>query len=392
MGGKAPIIYKQIKFKIKNMAGISKIKFNRLSGGTGSIVVDNTRVSGMLIVSGTAGLAGTSGDIEMKVFTIEAVKDLGLSEAVKYQIKNYLDISESYLYLKIITETSDYSEVETLALYANGECGQIGVYDLDTEFVITDLSALHNIAIGLTNDKIPTQILLCKSIGSTLIEDLVDLSESEYFKTSLHIGEDLTKRDELGLDFLGSVGVDLGLVARTPLGESLAWVKKNNIQDGKLFAEVGFIDGSTFSSKTKTVLDLLSDRQLSFYRKFPNDIGVYPAFDSTAVSNSSDFNTIANNLVYDWSLRRLNATLIPELNSKLGVQSGGVISEPSAVYYEELCNRVLNSMKINGELSDFEVAIDRAQNVVANDTLEITVLLLGNGVARYIELDLGYTI
>lgn len=366
---------------------LSKVTINRAQGGLGRIADSKDGYSAMLIIDD----ASTAGFGEYTFFNAQESIDLAIfSDRVLYQISEYFRFAESPLYVKFAQSTTNYEELEDLQRYASGEARQIGIYDLSSDFVIGDLSAIQTVSSNLEADKTPASIFLAKTI-STTIENLPDLGLGLNYRASFLVGEDITKRTELG-EFVGTVGTVLGLASKTPVGESLAWVEKSNVQSGSLYSELGFADGTTYQSKAESMLEDLDNKKAMFFRKFIGLDGVYPNYDYTTIANTSDFASFQLNKVFDKSYRLLNSIYQPKLNSKLKVIEGGRLQFSTIKYFENLGAQALQNMETQGEVSGFIIEIDPNQNVLATDELKITVKIRPNGTAKFISVSLGFTL
>tara|TARA_R110002126_G_scaffold48851_2_gene135648 strand:+ start:765 stop:1868 length:1104 start_codon:yes stop_codon:yes gene_type:complete len=365
---------------------LSKVTINRAQGGLGRILDSKDGYSALFVVDS----AGTAG--EYTFFTAQDSIDEGVfSDRVNHQISEYFRFASSPLYVKTVTSTTNYTEIEDLQRYADGEARQIGVYDLEGSFGLTDLSALQTVADNLEADKTPASFFLAKAISGT-IEALDDLGTGLNYRTSFIVGEDLTTKASLGVTFLGSVGTFLGLASKTAVGESLAWVEKSNVQSGSLYADFGFIDGTSYTSKASTMLEALDDKKAVFFTKFVGLDGVFPSYDYSCIANTSDFNTFQLNKVYDKAYRNLNTIYTPKLNSKLKVIEGGKLEFTTIKYFENLGSQSLTNMETSGEISGFVIEIDPNQNVLATDTLNVVVKIRPNATGKFITVTLGFTI
>tara|TARA_R110000765_G_scaffold3205_3_gene10017 strand:+ start:1402 stop:2505 length:1104 start_codon:yes stop_codon:yes gene_type:complete len=365
---------------------LSKVTINRSQGGLGRTSDNKDAYSAMLIVDS----AGTSG--EYTFFTAQdSIDEAVFSDRVNHQFAEYFRFSTAPLYVKTVESTTNYTEALDLARYAGGEARQIGIYDLSGSFGLSDLSAIQTVADSLEADKIPASFFLAKDISGT-IEDLADLGAGLNYRASFLVCEDLTTKASLAVDFLGSLGTFLGLASKTAVGESLAWVEKSNVQSGSLYSDFGFVDGTSYTSKAEAMLEALDNKKANFFRRFVGLDGVYPSYDYSAIANTSDFASFQLNKVFDKAYRILNTTFTPKLNSKLKVIEAGKLEFSTIQYFQNLGISALTQMKTNSELSDFILEINADQNVLATDELKVVCKLRPNGTAKFITVQLGFTI
>jgi hypothetical protein len=88
----------------------------------------------------------------------------------------------------------------------------------------------------------------------------------------------------------------------------------------------------------------------------------------------------------------LRAALIPQLLSPLTVDTDGKLSADTVKSFENLASTPLERMVNAGELSGQSVTIDPDQDVLATSTLNIVVELQPRGVARTIQVTIGFTV
>ena len=83
---------------------------------------------------------------------------------------------------------------------------------------------------------------------------------------------------------------------------------------------------------------------------------------------------------------------MPQLASPLVVNADGTLTDDVVAYYETLCARALDVMQRDSEISAYSVTIDPTQDVLSTSTLEITVKVVPVGVARQIEVNVGFAV
>jgi hypothetical protein len=83
--------------------------------------------------------------------------------------------------------------------------------------------------------------------------------------------------------------------------------------------------------------------------------------------------------------------MLPSLNSPITLNANGTLSDTSIAFFETQAGVNLDSMVRDGELSAYGITIDPTQNVLSTSTLVIAVELVQNGVARFIEVPIGFT-
>ena len=91
--------------------------------------------------------------------------------------------------------------------------------------------------------------------------------------------------------------------------------------------------------------------------------------------------------------RGIRSILLPELNAPVYVDPDtGKLSPDSIAYFENLASQTLENMERLRELSGSSVYIDPNQNVLATSKLIIQARGVPVGVARNIEINLGFAV
>jgi hypothetical protein len=127
-----------------------------------------------------------------------------------------------------------------------------------------------------------------------------------------------------------------------------------------------------------------------FLKKHTGISGSYFNDSHTAITQTSDYAQIENNRTIDKAIRGINTSLLPSLNSPLQLNADGTLSETTIAYFESQAGVSLDAMVRDAEISAFEVTIDPAQDVLATSKIIIAVAIVINGVARYIEVPIGF--
>ena len=144
--------------------------------------------------------------------------------------------------------------------------------------------------------------------------------------------------------------------------------------------------------QSTSALDTLRSKGYAFMRKHVGNANTFhmDSFTSTAVS--SDYSTIENNRTIDKATRGVRTFVLPSLNSPLTINEDGTLAEETIQNFKAAAESPLESMEIDGEVSAFEVLIDPAQNVLSTSKLVITIKIIPRGVARFIEINIGFTV
>ncbi len=381
---------------------LSNINILRQNGGLARPLASNDGISAFVFYD--ENLTVTPGNYKL-TSDLDVASVLGITgdtiaegTVVKYHVEEYFRQSESSLYVSIVdAEASDFAEVKAIKDFANGEIRQLGVYDT-AELDYAAITTLQGVADECEEEKEPLQIVYSAPLVSgDTIEDLTDLKLNESPRVSYIIGEDTTEDSTAatlraeGAVLVGSIGTVLGSVSKASVHENIGWVSKFNLVESE-FQDPGFIDGSKLSEKSKTLLQTLNGYHYLFLRKFVGSNGTFHSYSYTTVSETSDFSTIENNRTYDKAFRGIYASLLPQVNSPLYVDAQGKLDSNTVAYFTELTESSLKTMQDARELSAFSVSIDPEQNVLSTSKIEVTARIVPVGVARTIEVKLGFSL
>ena len=201
------------------------------------------------------------------------------------------------------------------------------------------------------------------------------------------------------------MGAVIGAIAKAIVHESIACVKQFNLftddfQEIELGfgdisldeAEEHFISLNRYESLSPSLLDELDDKGYIFPIKYAGrENGIYISKDRTC--STGDFRTIARNRTINKSRRAVRAALLPYVNSPLMVNpSTGFLAPSKITAFKTLIGDILAKMQAAQEISGYAVTIDPNQNVLVDDTLRISYVLVPVGVAVGIYVEEGLSL
>lgn len=187
------------------------------------------------------------------------------------------------------------------------------------------------------------------------------------------------------------MGTMLGAVALAKVNESIAWIAKFNVAAAE-YDVLAFANGNLYTSISDGNLVNLENFGYNYLKKFVGLTGSYFTKPNTCIAATSDYTYIYNNRVIDKAIRGLRTFLLPSLASPLTVNADGTLSETTIGYFNSLCDRALEVMQRDNELSAFLVTIDPSQDVLTDNELTIAVKLVPVGVADTITVNIGFAL
>lgn len=317
-----------------------------------------------------------------------------------YQVSEFYRLQPNgILYIMIADVPTTYFQTEILDIQkqAQGALRQIAVFaQAKTAITTSDVSALHN-AIELTIEDFGVSFSAVYSTDLMTLTDvslLPDLSQLNAPKVSVIISQSLSGvAQNLKLitgKSVPTLGAALGTIAFAKVSDSIAWVEKFNVSDGVECETVGFANGQSINVISKIILERLQGYRYVYLRKFGNPTGSFWSDSNCAVSVDSDWSFIENNRTIDKTIRGVRSAILPKLNSALALKADGTLTDATIASWKSYCNETLELMRRAGELSQYKTDIDSAQDVLSTSEINITISIIPMGVARQINISIGF--
>lgn len=332
------------------------------------------------------------------------------------------------LYVMFADCSSSWDAIDTMQRVAGGTISQLGIWTeqalwklngAEEKYNLNLVKSVNDKAVALAEQNQPLSIVLaanCSTTGADTNEGKkVDLNKipdahCEASRISVIFGQarsELTatmqKRNKNNTP-VGILGTVLGCLARANVHESIAWVKQFNLFNDTFqaielgFGDINLTDNDEFTSTnmyeslSPTLLDDLDDKGYIFpitYSGLQN--GIYISRDQTC--STGDYRTIARNRTINKSRRAVRAALLPYVNSPLLVNpSTGFLSASKISAFKTIVSDVLKKMETAQEISGSGVTIDPNQNVLLNDTLRISYVIVPVGVSTRIYVEEGLSL
>ena len=377
---------------------LANVSINKVAGSIASALQNNDGISGMVFYDTTL----TPG--EYTIYELKDLEDEGFEEGVAdvtnvvhYHVSEYFKFTTAKLYVKILAAFDDFACLDSESQRANGEIKLWGIYDNINDIDSTNITLLQTEIDKLADDrKVASCVPAYSADVPTNVEALTDMTTINADSVAVCISQDLTGDsqgyllfDALTDTLVGTMGTLLGKTSDTGVSDSVAATKTGNIAVGA-FDILGFIDGSSYISKSKTFLDQLDTYQYTFLRKVVGLAGSYFNFDYT-ISSNADFSQVTLNRVYNKGFDACYRALVTELNSKLYTKNdgSGMINVMTEQVFIDKISTALNQMVGNGEMNDYTVIIPE-QDVVTSKTIKITLEVQIFAYSKFISVDFKY--
>ncbi|GAB6119671.1 DUF2586 family protein [Dysgonomonas termitidis] len=379
-----------------------------------------------------------------------AVKDFGIIERVAveeeeegnqnfmhgipaYHIREFFRMSggvDSYgkLYVMFADCSVNWDAVEVMQRASGGIINQLGIWTEQPVWKLNGAAEKYNLnlvkglndkAVSLAEQNQPLSLILCANTSNTGANTAegrqINLNKvpgciCDSSRVSVIFGQARTDKVSMmqkrntnnsPVGFLGAV---MGAIARANVQESVAWVKQFNLFDDafqdielgfgdiNLTGEDEFVSLNQYESLSPVLLDDLDDKGYIFPVKYAGrENGIYISKDQTC--SAGDFRTIARNRTINKSRRAVRGALLPYVNSPLMVNPAtGFLAASKITAFKTLIGDILAKMQADQEISGYAVNIDPNQNVLVNDTLKISYVIVPVGVAVKIYVEEGLSL
>lgn len=341
-----------------------------------------------------ATLAGTITQFSAGAGSKQAVWHYHISEYFRLQPQGNL-----YVGVFAVPGTYTFIEIATVQNFAGGKVRQVGIYKDSAAFASGDITAIHNQCAILTAAHKEIIALYAADITTvTNLSSLTDLSQLSANYCTAVISQDGAAAGSMLYAAYGksitTLGALLGAVSLSAVSESIAWPAKFNISDGTECDTIAFANGQLVSNPllTDSLFTQLQNYRYIFLRKFVGVAGSYFNDNSTSIATTSDYAYISDNRTIQKATRGVYSALVPALNSPITLNSDGTIADYSAAYFQTQAESPLTQMVRDGDLSDYSVAVNPAQNVLSTSKVIITINLLPKGTARNIVVNIGFNV
>lgn len=316
-----------------------------------------------------------------------------------YQISEFFrNAPNATLYVAFYpTGDTSFADITDMQAQAGGNMRQLMVTSTSTTTaqMLLDVAYIQIQASQLQTQQIPLSVLYSNNLfGTSDLSTLPNLRTQTANYVSVVIGQDAGGQGAwLSLTMgraITAIGACLGTIAQSNVEEDIAWTQFN-ISDGIEDETVGFMNGQAYKFSNVSIYNQIDNYGYIFLRKFANKTGSYWNDSHCCIVITSDYAYIERNRVIGKAQRGTYADLFPLLNGPVGFNKDGTIDNTTIAKFEGAPMPTLNTMQSNGEISAYSVTVDTISNVQQTGILNISILIVGVGVARHIKVLLGYT-
>lgn len=383
---------------------LNDVRFVTTAGGLGRLPAEKDYVSGIFI-SLAATPAGWTNALGKRYLSLREAEADGITEGsanfglLWYFIREFFRVAgASELY--VIDAANGGFTAQNVFNLTGGELRQVAWYTATAYAgIVAQVGTIKTFSNALDALYAPCVFVTNVKDEVTAVDGTSqpDLRAAAAPTVSVLISGDGTGKgfeiaDDLSINYVPALGTVLGMMARAKVHENVGWVANFNLADGAELQDAIFSNAAAYNTVAAAVLDTLNTKGYLFLRRHVGVTGTYVNDTHTAEAATSDYAYIENNRTVQKAKRLLRTALIPQLMSPLTVDADGKLSADTVKFFENLASRPLERMVSAGELSAQQVIIDPDQDVLATSTLSIQVNLVPRGVARTIEVTIGFTV
>ena len=404
------------------------------TAGYGKNNEGNLALNDVLYVTSRKSASQDFGIIERVPATEDEENNVNFYHGIPaYHIREFFRMSGNIdgngkLYVMFADCSQNWDAIDIMQRVSGGTINQLGIYTeqplwrqngAEEKYTLNLVKSVNDKAVAMAEQHQPLSIILaanCSNTGADTAEGKkIDLNKipialCESSRTSVIFGQarstlvstmQKANKNNTPVGFLGAM---LGCLAKANVQESVAWVKQFNLFDDNFqnielgFGNINQTDGEEFislnayESLSPTLLDDLDDKGYIFLIKYAGrENGIYISKDQTC--SDGDFRTIARNRTINKSRRAVRSALLPYVNSPLMVNpTTGFLAPSKITAFKTLIGDILKKMQSDQEISGYSVNIDANQNVLVDDTLRISYVIVPVGVAVKIYVEEGLSL
>lgn len=404
------------------------------TAGYGKNNEGNLALNDVLYVTSRKSASQDFGIIERVSATEDEENNVNFYHGIPaYHIREFFRMSGNIdgngkLYVMFADCSQNWDAIDIMQRVSGGTINQLGIYTeqplwrqngAEEKYTLNLVKSVNDKAVAMAEQHQPLSIILaanCSNTGADTAEGKkIDLNKiptalCESSRTSVIFRQarstlvstmQKANKNNTPVGFLGAM---LGCLAKANVQESVAWVKQFNLFDDNFqnielgFGDINQTDGEEFislnayESLSPTLLDDLDDKGYIFLIKYAGrENGIYISKDQTC--SDGDFRTIARNRTINKSRRAVRSALLPYVNSPLMVNpTTGFLAPSKITAFKTLIGDILKKMQSDQEISGYSVNIDANQNVLVDDTLRISYVIVPVGVAVKIYVEEGLSL
>ncbi len=367
-----------------------KVTINKAAGNLYRTSANLDALTAFVFDNTKPALFGT--DTIKEVFSMRQAEAVGVTDAAypveHYQLTEIFRINPNARVTVAFGDVTDASVFNALRINQPRQIGYFTKESLTASMVGAAQERAHELELA----EAPASIIMGANTMGIATSALPDLSAMTNNKVTVVIGQGATGSKAASLATssgasVPAVGTFLGRLTLCNVAESVGFVQAGDVSGSEL-QEVGLGNGVAYASLTNAESDALDDKNYAFLMKYSNLAGTY--FNGSPTASSDDYNTVELNRVIDKAIRATRRALTPKLNGTISLKEDGAIETIYIKQYEDLVNLELGTMLANNEISKFDCTINPAQDILADNTLEVDITIIPRGTTKFIKVNIGF--
>lgn len=348
-----------------------------------------------VVVSGTltATNAAFSGGVASKI------------DRYHYHISEFFRLQpQGNLRIAFFTTTGTFSDLDLVRIHSDNSINVYGIFDDTNPFSTGNVQLIQAVSNGFDLLNYSAVFLYAADMAATLTTAFTNLSGLLSDSVSVILGQDGHQVNTdgsitsgVGYDLFKAsgksitcLGATLGTVALSSVSECIAHPARFNVTNGLELAIPALANGDVVKTIPIGLLNQLDAYRYIYLYKEQGDAGTYHQDSHSCSLQSSDYAYIENNRTINKAKKLLNRAYFPKRAERLTLNADGTISNTDVIAYENVGETALEVMLNEGDLSDLRITVDPAQNVLANNRVEVACDMLPRAIGRNIRITIGF--
>jgi hypothetical protein len=387
---------------------MGNVTINIANGQLGAALATEDGVVGMVLT----GAGSATMDTPVLYTSLAAAVNDGITLAdepfVYRQVKDFFYVAGTGSKLYLLLRSADHSigeisyqgnvaSCEALLDYAAGRIKLLGIMTNDAavatasgdattidgglnELVYNAITNVSVIAETYAAAQKPFRCVIGGTSYSGVAGDLTDITTYTKNRVSVLIG-DTQSGDQ------ASLGLLMGWLAKLPVQRKIS-----RVLNGSLPITTAFLGTDDMAALPDVgAPGTIETNGFITFKTYPGLAGYYFSSDPTASHTNDDFHALARGRIIDKVQRLAYQTFVLDLDDEVPVNDDGTIDEIyRARLQQDIINQLTVSMVAKKEVKAVTAYIDPAQNVIANETVEISVSITPYGYSKTIIVNLGF--
>lgn len=322
-----------------------------------------------------------------------------------YHVSEFFRLQpQGNLRVAFFATTGTFTDLDLVRIHSDNSINVFGVFDDTAVFSTGNVQLIQAVSNGFDLLNYSAVFLYSADVAGTASTAFTNLAGLLSDSVSVILGQDGHQVNTDGTVTSGkgyelfkasgksvtSLGASLGTVALSAVSECIAHPARFNVTNGLELAIPALANGDVVKSLTVGLLNQLDVYRYIYLYKEQGDAGTYHQDSHSCSLQSSDYAYIENNRTINKAKKLLNKAYFPKRAERLTLNSDGTISNTDVIAYETVGETALEVMLNEGDLSDLAVTVDPAQNVVANNRVEVAVDMLPRPIGRTIRITIGF--